>query len=92
MKKEIKVQKYSDACECKMKNKRVSVYKADDDIGVQFLHFNEQEKFEIMLYKKHCSKFGKNLHVNAFKMTRSTAEMLFVALCEYLKMLNEKNK
>jgi len=91
MKGTIYVQKFSDAVQCKNPNKRVTAYQIGDDIGIEFLHFNSQDEFKMMRYKKHCTKFGKNLHVNTTKLTRSTAEMLIVALNDYLEILNKKS-
>jgi len=80
--KTITIKNYTDAVQCKVKNKRVAAFIFKEDICIEFLHLNEKENFNFPLYKKCRNINGKTLHNNTIKLTRETAEMLIIALAE----------
>lgn len=82
--KTIIVKNYTDAVQCKVKNKRVAAFTLKEHIGIEFLHFNEKEDFNFPLYKKCRTINGKTLHNNTIMLTRETAELLIIALYKHL--------
>lgn len=83
--KTIIVKHYTDAVQCKVKNKRVAAFTFKEHIGIEFLHLNEEKDFNFPLYKKCRTINDKTLHSNTIVLTRETAELLIIALLEQLK-------
>lgn len=72
---------YPNAVECKRKNKRVAVVDKDEDsIIIVLKNYSDSVNFKCVDYKK----LRKNLFINGLHLTKSTAEMLQLALNEYL--------
>lgn len=86
--KELKLRPWGNGVEARVTNKRIFVGEATDstdDIFVQFTHCNNHKVFTVFNYRKE----REVLHHNALRLSRESAEMLYLALGLHLALTQE---
>lgn len=86
--KELKLRQWGNGFEARVTNKRITVSDfnlSTTDIIVQFTHCNNEKEFKVFNYRKE----REVLHHNGLRLSRETAEMLYLALALHLAETQE---